>query len=111
MVEADRLTLAFAAAADRAGADLANYVEAVAPIARGRTHRRHARLRDALTGDDALDQRRVTLSTLPAARPATVMRAVRRRTPLAAAQGDEPRDVEAGERHRARRADRRTDRC
>jgi glycerol-3-phosphate dehydrogenase len=29
MVEADRLTLAFAAAADRVGADLANYVEAV----------------------------------------------------------------------------------
>jgi len=29
MVEADRLTLAFAAAADRGGADLANYVEAV----------------------------------------------------------------------------------
>jgi glycerol-3-phosphate dehydrogenase len=29
MVEAERLTLAFAAAADRAGADLANYVEAV----------------------------------------------------------------------------------
>jgi glycerol-3-phosphate dehydrogenase len=32
MVEADRLTLAFAAAADRAGADLANYVEALAPV-------------------------------------------------------------------------------
>jgi glycerol-3-phosphate dehydrogenase len=32
MVEADRLTLAFAAAADRAGADLANYVEAVDSI-------------------------------------------------------------------------------
>jgi glycerol-3-phosphate dehydrogenase len=32
MVEADRLTFAFAAAADRAGADLANYVEAVEPI-------------------------------------------------------------------------------
>lgn len=29
IVEADRLTLAFAAAADRAGADLANYIEAV----------------------------------------------------------------------------------
>jgi glycerol-3-phosphate dehydrogenase len=32
MVEADRLTLAFAAAADRSGADLANYVEAVDSI-------------------------------------------------------------------------------
>jgi glycerol-3-phosphate dehydrogenase len=35
MVEADRLTLAFAAAADRAGADLANYVEAVDVIREG----------------------------------------------------------------------------
>jgi glycerol-3-phosphate dehydrogenase len=32
MVEAERLTMAFAAAADRAGADLANYVEALAPV-------------------------------------------------------------------------------
>src|SRR5512132_1048561 len=32
MVEADRLTMAFAAAADRAGADLANYVEAIGAI-------------------------------------------------------------------------------
>ena len=36
MVEDDRLTLAFAAAADRAGADLANYVEAIAPLRRDR---------------------------------------------------------------------------
>jgi glycerol-3-phosphate dehydrogenase len=35
MVEADRLTFAFAAAADRAGADLANYAEAVTPIREG----------------------------------------------------------------------------
>ena len=35
MVEADRLTFAFAAAADRRGADLANYVEAVDPIRDG----------------------------------------------------------------------------
>src|SRR6185312_8151843 len=35
MVEADRLTLAFAAAADRAGADLANYVEAIDVIREG----------------------------------------------------------------------------
>ena len=35
MVEADRLTFAFAAAADRAGANLANYVEATAPIRDG----------------------------------------------------------------------------
>jgi glycerol-3-phosphate dehydrogenase len=35
MVEADRLTLAFATAADRAGADLANYVEAVDVVREG----------------------------------------------------------------------------
>ncbi len=35
MVEADRLTLAFAAAADRSGADLANYVEALTPLREG----------------------------------------------------------------------------
>jgi glycerol-3-phosphate dehydrogenase len=35
MVEADRLTFAFAAAADRAGADLANYAEAVEAIRDG----------------------------------------------------------------------------
>lgn len=37
MVEAERLTFAFAEAADRAGADLANYVEAIAPLRNGRT--------------------------------------------------------------------------
>jgi glycerol-3-phosphate dehydrogenase len=35
MVENDRLTFAFAAAADREGADMANYVEAVKPIRDG----------------------------------------------------------------------------
>jgi glycerol-3-phosphate dehydrogenase len=35
MVEGDRLTFAFAVAADRAGADLANYVEAVSPLRDG----------------------------------------------------------------------------
>jgi glycerol-3-phosphate dehydrogenase len=35
MVQPDRLTFAFAAAADRAGATLANYVEALAPIREG----------------------------------------------------------------------------
>jgi glycerol-3-phosphate dehydrogenase len=52
MVESDRLTMAFAAAADRAGADLANYVEAMAPIvAEGRIS--GVRVRDALSGDEA----------------------------------------------------------
>ncbi len=35
MVEADRLTLAFAAAADAAGATIANYVEALEPVREG----------------------------------------------------------------------------
>jgi glycerol-3-phosphate dehydrogenase len=49
MVENDRLTFAFAAAADRAGADLANHVEAVSAL---RVNGRLAgiRARDALTG-------------------------------------------------------------
>ena len=52
MVESDRLTMAFAAAADRAGADLANYVEAIAPIlAEGRIS--GVRVRDVLTGSEA----------------------------------------------------------
>ncbi len=45
MVEADRLTLAFAAAADRAGADLVNYVEAVAALKDGGRVAGHARAR------------------------------------------------------------------
>lgn len=51
MVEADRLTLAFAAAADRAGADLVNHAEAIEVV---REHGRFARLvvRDRLTGTD-----------------------------------------------------------
>ena len=61
MVEADRLTLAFAAAADRAGADLANYAEAVEPIREG------ARIagmivRDHLTGRTLAVNARVTLN-------------------------------------------------
>jgi glycerol-3-phosphate dehydrogenase len=50
MVENDRLTFAFAAAADRAGADLANHVEALSSLrADGRVT--GVRVRDALTGD------------------------------------------------------------
>jgi glycerol-3-phosphate dehydrogenase len=49
MVESDRLTLAFAAAADRAGADLANYVEAVAAIRDG-NRIGGMTVRDRLTG-------------------------------------------------------------
>ena len=49
MVHADRLTIAFAAAADRAGADLLNYAEAVS-TAREQERIAGIRVRDALTG-------------------------------------------------------------
>ena len=42
MVEADRLTLSFAAAADRAGADLANYAEAIDVVLDGGKRRRNS---------------------------------------------------------------------
>lgn len=61
MVEADRLTLAFATAADRAGADLANYAEAVEPI---RVDGRITGMvvRDQLTGGTSAINARVTLN-------------------------------------------------
>ena len=49
MVEADRLTFAFAAAADRAGAHLANYVEATSPLRDG-ARIAGMQARDTLTG-------------------------------------------------------------
>lgn len=49
MVEAERLTFAFAEAADRRGADLANYVEAVAAIREG-TRVAGMEVRDTLSG-------------------------------------------------------------
>lgn len=52
MVHADRLTIAFAAAADRAGADLLNYAEAVS-AARAQGRVAGIRMRDALTGAEA----------------------------------------------------------
>ena len=54
MVEADRLTFAFAAAADRAGADLVNYAEAIAVI------KDNGRL-GGITARDRLDGRMVTI--------------------------------------------------
>lgn len=51
MVEADRLTMAFAAAADRAGADVANYVEAATPIRSG-SRIAGMTARDLLTGSE-----------------------------------------------------------
>jgi glycerol-3-phosphate dehydrogenase len=61
MVEAERLTFAFAAAADRAGADLANYAEAVQPIREGRRIAGMV-VRDQLTGLTAEIKARVTLN-------------------------------------------------
>jgi glycerol-3-phosphate dehydrogenase len=49
MVEADRLTFAFASAADRAGANLVNYVEAVG-VVRDAGRVAGVRVRDVLTG-------------------------------------------------------------
>ena len=50
MVEADRLTFAFAAAADRAGADIANYVEALTPL-RSSGRISGMTVRDVFSGD------------------------------------------------------------
>jgi glycerol-3-phosphate dehydrogenase len=51
MAQPDRLTFAFAAAADRAGAALANYVEAVRPLREG-PRVAGMEVRDVLTGRD-----------------------------------------------------------
>ncbi len=62
----DRLTLAFALAADAAGACLANHVEATAPLLdRGRAI--GARVRDALTGAEFDVRARLTLNAAGAA--------------------------------------------
>lgn len=61
MVESERLTFAFAAAADRAGADLANYVEALHPVRRG-TRLAGMQVRDTLTGGTFPVNARVTIN-------------------------------------------------
>lgn len=82
MVQADRLTLAFAAAADRAGADLANYVEALAPIKTGDLVSGMS-ARDAISGEGLQINARVTVNAAGAA-AGTIMRAfgVARTLPL-----------------------------
>jgi glycerol-3-phosphate dehydrogenase len=82
MVEADRLTLAFAAAADRAGADLANYVEALTPL-RDRDRISGMTVRDAFSGDVLSINARATVNAA-GARAGAVMRAfgVSRTLPL-----------------------------
>lgn len=82
MVEGDRLTLAFAAAADRAGADLANHAAAIEPLTDG------ARIagmlvRDLLTGHQLPVRARVTLNAAGAhAGEIMAMFGVRRPFPL-----------------------------
>src|SRR6478735_4609769 len=72
MVEADRLTFAFAAAADRAGADLANYAEAIQPIREGGRIAGMV-VRDRLTDATFPVKARVTLNAA-GARAGDVMR-------------------------------------
>ena len=64
MVEADRLTFAFAAAADRSGATVANYVEAIAPVRDEEQRNRIAgmRVRDVLTGREFAIKSTVTVN-------------------------------------------------
>jgi glycerol-3-phosphate dehydrogenase len=61
MVESDRLTFAFAAAADRAGADLANYVEARTPIREG-TRIVGMQASDVLTGNEFAIRSKATVN-------------------------------------------------
>jgi glycerol-3-phosphate dehydrogenase len=72
MVEADRITFAFAAAADRAGADLANYVEAIAAVKQGSRIAGMA-ARDTLSGRTLTIRASVTLNAA-GARAGDVMR-------------------------------------
>jgi glycerol-3-phosphate dehydrogenase len=66
MPESDRLTLAFAQAADARGAVLANYVEATEPIVRG-GRLAGIRVADRLSGDEIEVEARVTVNAAGAA--------------------------------------------
>ena len=82
MVEGDRLTLAFAAAADRAGADLANHAEAIEAI-RDEGRIGGMLVRDRLTGKTLPVRARVTLNAAGArAGEIMAMLGVRRAFPL-----------------------------
>ena len=110
MVESDRLTIAFAAAADRAGAELANYAEAIEALTRGRPDRRDARQRHAHRTRPSRSRRASTLNAA-GSRAGDVMAMFGVSRPFPLRQGDEPGDVEAGERHGACRARPRTGAC
>ncbi len=82
MVESERLTFAFAEGADRAGADLANYVEAISAIRSGGTVM-GIEARDRMTGGELRIQARVTVNAA-GAHAGTIMAAfgVSRELPL-----------------------------
>jgi len=71
MVEAERLTFAFAEAADRRGADLANYVEAVAALREG-TRVAGMEVRDTLTGQTFAITARATVNATGSHAPAVM---------------------------------------
>ena len=71
MVENDRLTFAFAAAADRAGADLANYVAARSALKAG-NRVEGMRVHDALTGSE-LDIRGTVVVNAAGARTSEIL--------------------------------------
>ena len=82
MVEADRLTFAFAAAADRAGAHLANYVEAVSPLRDG-SRITGMQARDTLTGRDLAIRATATVNAAgPRAGAIMALLGVKREYPL-----------------------------
>jgi glycerol-3-phosphate dehydrogenase len=68
IVEADRLTFAFAEAADRSGVDLANYVEAIAAVREG-TRVAGMELKDVLTGRTFTIAARATVNATGARAP------------------------------------------
>jgi glycerol-3-phosphate dehydrogenase len=74
MVEADRLTLAFAAAADRAGADVCNYTEALTAIRSG-ANISGMNVRDVLTGTELPVNARLVVNAAGAS-AGTIMKAL-----------------------------------
>jgi glycerol-3-phosphate dehydrogenase len=73
IAEAERLTVAFAAAADRAGADLANHVEAIGPLREG-NRIAGVEARDRLTGRPLTLKASATVNAA-GARAGTIMQA------------------------------------
>ena len=82
MIESDRLTFAFAAAADRSGADLANHAEAQEPLREG-SRIAGMRVKDRLAGN-VVDVRAAVVLNAAGARAGDVMAAfgVNREAPL-----------------------------